>query len=57
MAQIYEVKQHVSYAKREKNDKMVDMMKDQLLEGNTMKKLQKEEKAISNFVKNKEKHD
>lgn len=57
MAQIYEVKEHQSYARREKTDKLVDLMKGQLADGDTMRRVQHEQRVSSNFIRLKEQKD
>lgn len=57
MAQLYNVKPHISYEKRKRNDKIVNLMKDQLEGGDTAKKRQLEERAMQQYVKNKEQQD
>ena len=57
MQAIYEVKKHISYEKREQNDKVMGLMMDKLTEGQTNKRIQQEEKAMNNYIKNKEFND
>ena len=44
-------KKHASYEKREKIDKIYEILKSQIEEGETMKRLQQEERAMANYMK------
>lgn len=57
MAQIYEEKKHKSYEKRERQEKLLALMSDQLNGGETMKRLAQEERAMNKYIQNKEMND
>lgn len=49
MYHIYQDKVHASYAKREKNDKIVDYMKDKIESGVTHQRIVKEQQSLENY--------
>lgn len=57
MAQIYQEKTHKSYEKRARQEKILQLMQDQLVGGETMKRLVQEEKAMNKYIQHKEKLD
>ena len=57
MHQIYEEKKHISYEKRAKNDKILELMKERLEQGESFKRQTQEEQAMQNYVSKKEQAD
>ncbi len=57
MHELYKDKIHVSYERRVKADKIIDLMKDQLANGESMRRLNQEEQAMMKYIANKELYD
>ena len=57
MTQIYEEKKHISYQKRERNDKILSLIQDQLSGGQTVKRQMQEENAMNNYIQKKNQAD
>lgn len=54
MYALYQDKRHASYDKRIKQDKIMEVMKDQILFGESMKRIMNEEKTHQKYIKDKE---
>jgi hypothetical protein len=54
MYALYQDKKHASYDKRAKQDKVLEVMKDQILFGETMKRIMNEEKAQQKYIQEQE---
>ena len=57
MYALYQDKRHASYDKRIKQDKILEVMKDQILYGDSMKRIMNEEKVLHKYIKDKEMSD
>ena len=54
MYALYQDKRHASYDKRVKQDKIMEVIKDQILFGESMKRIMNEEKTLQKYIKDKE---
>ena len=57
MYALYQDKRHASYDKRIKQDKIMEVMRDQILYGDSMKRIMNEEKVLQKYIKDKEMSD
>lgn len=57
MHQLYMDKVHVSYEKRAKQEKILEVMKEQIINGESQRRIVQEQLARDRYIQNKEIHD